>query len=407
VRALRCVTLPSHDRCPTMPCPSYPPNLTWRRVMSRQITFNQAFIVVGVFATHAMELASPRDPLAHSFLYDMVWLELIGLFGLLITGHGIWLALQHGWRHMPNASAHHDQEGLFNKNLPASTRWLLLLVAVAGPLTSAHLAQQAFIAVQGTNWGMANLEPIPPSYSATLFSMAYGVVASYVFEYLHDRWTLHEARERMAKKLTTEAQLQLLRSQLDPHMLFNTLSNLYALIDESPQQARAMLLNLIGFLRSTLNGSLTTQHALGEEFKLASDYLSLMQIRMGERLRARLDLPDVLRAVPVPSMLLQPLIENAIKHGLEPLKEGGELSVTASLEAGQLVLRVSNSGMRETHRAESHWARQGDGFGLRSVQDRLTMLYGPGEHIEFNHLHEPDLTQVTLRLPLVVQGGSA
>lgn len=375
--------------------------------MSRQTAFNQIFIIVGVFATHAMELASPRDPLAHSLLYDLVWLELIGLFGLLITGHGIWLALRHGWRHMPDAPARYDQDGLLNKHLSAATMWLFLLVATAGPLTSAWLAQQAFIAVQGTHWGAANLEPITPSYSATLFSMAYGVVASYVFEYLHDRWTLHEARERMAKRLTTETQLQLLRSQLDPHMLFNTLSNLYALIDESPQQARAMLLNLIGFLRSTLNGSLTTQHALHEEFKLASDYLSLMQIRMGERLRTRLELPDVLRAVPVPAMLLQPLIENAIKHGLEPLKQGGELSVAATVEAGHLVLRVSNSGVGGEHSADRPRPGQDGGFGLRSVQDRLTMLCGPGEHVEFKHVHAQDITQVTLRLPLAEQGRPA
>ena len=168
-----------------------------------------------------------------------------------------------------------------------------------------------------------------------------------------------------------------------------------------------MLLHLIHFLRSTLHGSLHAQHALADEFKLAADYLSLMRIRMGERLRTRLDLPDELRAAAIPALLLQPLIENAIKHGLEHRVEGGDLSVSASAEAGQLVLRVANSGAMDAQAAS--WAESGEsqGFGLRSVQDRLRMLCGPDSDLELAHLQDVDTTLATLRLPLLVQEQAA
>ena len=164
------------------------------------------------------------------------------------------------------------------------------------------------------------------------FYTLYGSLVICVYEYFHDRNTLSQAREQMARKLGAQAQLDMLRSQLDPHMLFNTLSNLYELIDESPAQARSMLAHLIDFLRSTLSGSRASVHGLAEEFRLTSDYLSLMHFRMGERLDAQLTLPEGLRDARVPAMLLQPLVENAIKHGLEPNPPGGHLTLRARIE---------------------------------------------------------------------------
>lgn len=383
--------------------PTYPPRLTLRQFATRQILFNQVIGAVGVLMLPASELTTLQPGVGQDRLYFFVWIQLIVVFGLLINGSAGLLTMRQGWRRLPDAQARYDRVGLFGA-LAASTTARLLLVMIVCPLFSAWLAQQAFIAVQSSAWGMAHLAQARPSYGGTLHNMFNGVVATCIFEYLHDRWTHREARERMALKLTTDAQLQLLRAQLDPHMLFNTLSNLYELIEDSPQQARAMLLHLIGFLRSTLDGSRTPQHALGDEFKLASDYLSLMQIRMGERLRTTLDLPDALRAIPVPAMLLQPVIENAIKHGLEQRKQGGELSVSASQEAGQLVLRVRNSG---AHPSDSSAALRPGGFGLLSVKERLAMLCGPGDHLELVHLHDQDATEVTLRLPIVMPRGAA
>lgn len=378
----------------------YPTNLNRCSFASRQLIFNQLFAVIGMASLYAADATSSEQGPLRGWPFYLVWMELMTCIGLLVNGAAMIESMRHGWRHMPDAQASHDRSGLL-RSLPSSTQRLMLLGAFVCPLLSAWLVQHAFTVIQATPWGQANLGQTQTSYTSTLIHMLYGFAAACVFEYQHDRWTHHAARARIAQKLTTEAQLQLLRSQLDPHMLFNTLSNLYELIDDSPDQARAMLLHLIGFLRSTLDGSRTAQHPLGDEFKLASDYLCLMQIRMGNRLHARLELPDDLKATPVPAMLLQPLIENAIKHGLEHRKQGGELNVVAAQEAGQLVLRVRNSGTNESFGLDA--PRQG-GFGLRSVRERLDALCGPGEHVELTHIHDQDVTQVTLRLPLAALG---
>lgn len=386
-----------------LPHAPYPARLTWPSFGLRQLVFNQVMGNLGAISLMTIERMYSQGAATHGGLYFFIWMQLIVLCGLLINGTCGLLIMRAGWRSLPDAQTRYEQHGLFRALSPKATAGLVLGMALS-PLLSSWAAQQAFIAVQTSAWGTAHVAQVRPAGHVILLNMFFGVAASYLFEYLHDRWTHREARERLAHKLTTDAQLQLLRAQLNPHMLFNTLSNLYELIDTSPRQARAMLLHLIGFLRSTLDGSLTSQHALGDEFKLASDYLALMQIRMGERLRTTLSLPESLRAIPVPAMLLQPLIENAIRHGLERRRRGGELSVTATQEAGQLVLRVRNSGSQGQDEAAS--TRQ-SGFGLRSVKERLAMLCGPGEHLEMRHHPEQDTTEVTLRLPLLAHKGSA
>lgn len=373
----------------------YPPNLTWRRVIPRLFILNQLLVVVGALSLHATEVLSPQQPQELGLLYYFTWLQCVGTMGLVLTANAMLLVARHAWRTMPDAQSRYERDGLY-KGLPSRAKWFLLLTTLACLLVGAWVAQQAFIAIQHTEWGSEHLSQAYPLFKLTVFNASYGTLAIYVFEYFQDRTAVSEARERMAHKLTSEAQLNLLRSQLDPHMLFNTLSNLYELIDEQPQQARAMLLHLIDFLRSTLHGSRASQHTLSEEFKLASDYLSLMQIRMADRLQTTLTLPETLRDVVIPAMLLQPLIENAIKHGLEPRKQGGALSVVATANATQLVLQVRNTGAS----GATCNAPTGNGFGLQYVRERLASLYGSNAQIEMTHDSETDDTEVTLRLPL-------
>lgn len=379
----------------------YPPNLTWRGVMPRLFILNQVLLLVGGLSLHATEVLSPQQPQVQGLLYYFVWLQCIGFYGLLLTANTMLLVARYGWRKMPDALARYEREGLY-RGLQTNVKWLLLFTTLLCLLLGSWLAQQTFIAIQASTWGLAWLPQTYPVYKMTFFNACYGTLSVYVFEYFQDRAALSEARERMAQKLTAEAQLNLLRSQLDPHMLFNTLSNLYQLIDDSPQQARQMLLHLIGFLRSTLTGSRASEHALTEEFKLAADYLSIMKIRMGERLHSTLSLPDELGEIQVPAMLLQPLIENAIRHGLERRKQGGTLVVSASADGEQLWLRVLNSG---AHTAESPIPHEqehlgGTGFGLHYIQDRLRTLYGDDTHYAMRHNNQDDTTEVTLRLPL-------
>lgn len=385
----------------------YPPNLTWRGVTPRLIVLNQVLLLVGALSLHATEVLSPQQPQTQGLLYYFVWLQCIGFFGLLITANAMLLVARHGWRKMPDALARYEREGLY-RGLPRDVKWLLLLTTLLSLLLGSWLAQQTFIAIQTSPWGQAWLPQTYPVYRMTFFNACYGTLSVYVFEYFQDRAALSEARERMAQKLTAQAQLNLLRSQLDPHMLFNTLSNLYELIDDSPQQARQMLLHLIGFLRSTLTGSRASEHALAEEFKLAADYLSIMKIRMGERLHSTLSLPDELSQAHVPAMLLQPLIENAIRHGLERRKQGGTLEVSACVQQGQLMLRVRNTGVNASgdSATNGHEPQGGTGFGLHYIRDRLRTLYGNDSHFDMQHDLNNDTTEVTLRLPLNT-GGSA
>ncbi|WP_431111574.1 sensor histidine kinase [Variovorax paradoxus] len=177
-----------------------------------------------------------------------------------------------------------------------------------------------------------------------------------------------------AQRNATEARLKLLEAQLEPHMLFNTLANLRVLITIDPPRAVAMLDRLNNYLRMTLSGSRALSHPLSAEFERLADYLELMSIRMGERLHYTLDLPADLRGTPVPPLLLQPLVENSIRHGLEPKVEGGKIAVRARQDAGRLVIEVSDTGVGVD--AAQPAQSGGSGFGLEQVRERLATVYG-------------------------------
>ena len=197
-------------------------------------------------------------------------------------------------------------------------------------------------------------------------------------------WARGQARVQRAQVAAaaheaTLARLDMLQSQLEPHMLFNTLANLRALIAADPPRAQEMLDHLIAFLRATLAASRQPEHPLSDEFARIADYLALMRVRMGERLRTSEALPPELAALPVPPLLLQPLVENAIKHGLEPQRGPGELHVEAVLEGATLVLRVADSGRGLAAAAQAKArepAAPSSGFGLAQVRERLHTLHG-------------------------------
>ncbi|RZL34115.1 MAG: sensor histidine kinase [Rubrivivax sp.] len=205
------------------------------------------------------------------------------------------------------------------------------------------------------------------------FTLLASVLGSIVFFWMFKLNALRLDRAE-AQRQAAEARLTLLQSQLEPHMLFNTLAHLRVLIKLEPDEAQRMLDRLIDFLRATLQASRATEHALADEFERLSDYLALMQLRMGERLSVQLDLPAELSGIAIPPLLLQPLVENAIKHGLEPHVNGGELRVSAARDGGRLVLQVADSG---AGLATAHASSPvGTGFGLTQVRERLAQRYG-------------------------------
>ncbi len=186
------------------------------------------------------------------------------------------------------------------------------------------------------------------------------------------RLAASEARAQAALRAAAENRLKLLEAQLEPHMLFNTLANLRVLIALDAPRAQAMLDHLIAFLRATLDASRAGLHPLEAEFDRLADYLALMAVRMGPRLAVEFDLPVELRGVPVPPLLLQPLVENSIRHGLEPKIEGGRIVVRAVHDGAHLVLTVRDSGVGLGRQASAAGTR----FGLEQVHQRLAALYG-------------------------------
>ncbi len=238
-----------------------------------------------------------------------------------------------------------------------------------------------------STWELIALSP-QRFWSFWLFSL--GISFGFLL-YFH-----HREKSRELQRQATETRLKLLESQLEPHMLFNTLANLRALIGTDPERATAMLDRLNSYLRATLAASRTNatagQHSLADEFARLRDYLELMAVRMGPRLRYTLDLPEHLAGQSVPPLLLQPLVENCIRHGLEPSLEGGEVRVSARQGQHRLELEVSDTGVGCTPEPRP-------GFGHTQVRERLDTAYAGQARLEW-HSRPGGGTRALLILPL-------
>ena len=229
--------------------------------------------------------------------------------------------------------------------------------------------------------------------SSILITALAGIAGSYYF-YSMSRSAYLERKMGEARQHANEARLKLLETQLEPHMLFNTLANLRVLIGVDPPRAQGMLDHMIAYLRATLDASRAATHSLQDEFERLRDYLELMAIRMGPRLQYQLQLPPELAQHPVPALLLQPLVENSIQHGLEPKVEGGRITVSARRDGDQLVLNVTDTGVGPSAQAPS-----GNGFGMSQVRERLATLHGAAAGITFEAGPEGGAS-TTIHLPL-------
>jgi hypothetical protein len=196
-----------------------------------------------------------------------------------------------------------------------------------------------------------------------------------------------------AAQLLAEARLRTLQAQVEPHFLYNTLANVVSLIGSEPDRAKHMLERLIDFLRASLSASRAEQATLGAELDLAAAYLDLLGVRMGARLRWRIEADEDCRTLPIAPMLIQPLVENAVMHGIEPKMDGGEIVVRASCAAGVLRIEVSDDGMGLGAAAP----RPGGGVGLPNLRERLRSLHGSEAQLQ---LFENPPAGVTSRLIL-------
>jgi sensor histidine kinase YesM len=184
-----------------------------------------------------------------------------------------------------------------------------------------------------------------------ILGLVFGGTAAYFFYSRARLRVISETAEKeridrlSSEKETLEAKLRLLQAQIEPHFLFNTLSNVLSLIDTEPARGKTMLMDLVCYLRISLSRTLPEKTTLSQEIGMIEAYLNIQKIRMGERLSFRIELPETLRQRPFPPMLLQPLVENAIRHGLEPKIDGGEVAITASESDSVLRIKVVDTGI--------------------------------------------------------------
>jgi LytS/YehU family sensor histidine kinase len=188
------------------------------------------------------------------------------------------------------------------------------------------------------------------------------------------------------------ARLKALEAQMNPHFLFNCLNSLRGMIDENPRHAQDMVTRLANILRHNLTRSTETTETLAGQVEVMSDYLALEAVRFDERLRTQVAIDPATRDCAVPAMLLQTLVENAIKHGIAHLPDGGEIVIQSRLADDVLELIVENTGVLAP--SPSHSTR----VGLANLRERLQMLYGPSATLELTAL-APDRVRARVRLP--------
>ena len=213
------------------------------------------------------------------------------------------------------------------------------------------------------------------------------------------------AEAESLKRQVVEARMAAMQAQVEPHFLFNTLASIDHLIETDPPRASLMQKNLIALLRASMP---TMREAgdgaardLGRELAVVRPYIEILKVRMEERLEASIDVPEGLLSAEFPSMMIQTLVENAIRHGLEPKPEGGTLRVSAEIVHGALQVRVADTGV-----GFGQAATAGTGVGLDNIRERLKLLHGPRASLTVA-AHQPCGTVVTVTVPYRTVGVSA
>ncbi|MBI2840975.1 MAG: histidine kinase [Acidobacteria bacterium] len=203
--------------------------------------------------------------------------------------------------------------------------------------------------------------------------LAYMVMRSR-WEEATDRLRAQELLQTRLMKLKAEAELGALQSRIQPHFLFNTLNSIAELVRESPGQAEEVIEKLSGLFRYTLASGRTATVTLDEEIRFVSDYLDIEKVRLGRRLRFEIAVDDAVRAVRLPGLLVQPLVENAVRHGISPREEGGTVSVRCGLADGLCRVEVTDDGV-----GPEGGSGGGAGYALENIRERLEATY-PGRH---------------------------
>jgi signal transduction histidine kinase len=201
------------------------------------------------------------------------------------------------------------------------------------------------------------------------------------------------AAEESLKRQLVEAQLKMMQAQVEPHFLFNTLASVDYLIETEPATASKMQKNLIQYLRAALPQMREGSTTLGKEIQLCRSYLEILKFRMEDRLQYSMTVPQGLQSAQFPPMMLQSLVENSIRHGLEPKPEGGSITISADVVNGRLRVTVADTGL-----GFAATGRPGTGVGLGNVRERLAALYGGSARLSIE-ANTPSGTIVTIEVP--------
>ncbi len=261
-----------------------------------------------------------------------------------------------------------------HKGFTARAIWVILLGSIVAMLLQLVVANYGAPVV--ARLAEYKARPSPLITRVTYFMMMY-VGWSVAYVWLKSQFYAQEQRERLAeaRAAAQRAELQMLRLQLNPHFMFNSLNNIATQIPDQPDTALEMTHDLADFLRYSLDQHGGLIRPLAHEVEVMTTYLKIEKLRFGDRLQYSVEVDAAARTVPVPSFLLQPLAENAVKHGLNSAEPPWLLDVCVKFSGGQLVIQMSNSG-----RLEPDWATKADiGIGVANLRRRLALHY-PARH---------------------------
>jgi sensor histidine kinase YesM len=244
------------------------------------------------------------------------------------------------------------------------TRLAVLCITLPGSVALGLTLSFAISGVGG--WGG---EHVLESMAIGLFFGLIGAITFLLSERIEMEVKQRRLEQSESEKREIEANLRMLQAQIEPHFLFNTLANVSSLIDSEPALAKKLLERLNDWLRVALVRARSDSATLGDELDMLENYLQILNIRFGERLRWNIDAAEAARAFPFPPMLLQPLVENAVRHGIEPKIGGGEIGIYATIDASTLRIEVSDTGVGLV-------GHVGGGAGLANVRARLEVLFG-------------------------------
>jgi Histidine kinase len=350
----------------------------WTCQLAGWAVYSVLQLAAGIVALH---LAWPRA---------LLEVLLLNGFGLLLS-HGL-----HGYLRKHRWGA----IGLRQRwpRIAAASLILALPLAVVAPLTSIAALQGSATLVQDIHDVMPSLAV---SETATLhflhqwvnWSALFAIWQVLYFAIVSVRYS-QQAQLRHSELIRSlqQAELRLLKAQINPHFLFNALNTVRALIADNPQAAQIAVTRFANTLRYALSAGQQETVPLARELEVVRDYLDIEALRLEDRLRVDYDVSEEAGTVRIPTMLLQTLVENAIKHGIGELPGGGHVRVEAVVRDGSLALAVSNSRPAGSGRDEG-------GTGLRNSAERLRLIFGAGASVALD-LSRPDVAVARVRLPL-------